>query len=887
VKNYKNMTKEELIKALKELSSEQNIKYFDYEDTLHELEKHQIELETQKIELQESRINLEESRNRYQFLYDFAPVGYCTLDEKGIIKEINLTGATMLGLERKDLSDMPFSVFASKEDMGKIFNHLKKCKEKMEKTSTEICLKEKNEQTTWIELLSFPIDSSGELMFQTIITDITGRKQADEALTRSEIRYRCLFESAKDGILIIDVETGKIIDVNQFLIKLLGYSKEQFIEKSIWEIGFFKDTIANKDKFLELQQMKYVRYENLPLETADGRKINVEFVSNVYLEDRHKVIQCNIRDITERKQAEKYREMRQEVLHILNDPGDMQDSIQRVLSALKTMTGFDAVGIRLQDGDDFPYFVQKGFSSDFLLTENTLIKRATDGGVCRDKYGNVNLECTCGLVISGKIDSANPLFTPGGSFWTNDSFPLLHIPPDEDPRLHPRNNCIHQGYASVALVPIRNKDKIIGLIQFNDQHKGCFTLNAVEILEGIAAHIGSALMRKQTEEEQKKLQDQLAQAQKMESVGRLAGGIAHNFNNMLAIILGCVEITLDEIDPANPIIANLHTIRSAAKRSADIVKHLMVFTHKQIVMPHVIDLNETVNGMLNMLRNLIGEDIDIVWKPAVNIDPVKIDPIQIDQIMANLMVNARDAISGVGKVTIETDNAVFDEAYCAAYKGYVPGKYVMLAVSDNGCGMDREIMKNIFEPFFTTKEVGKGTGLGLATVYGTVWQNNGFINVYSEPGLGTTFKIYLPRYAEKTIVASEAGPAEAVTGGMETVLIVEDEKTLLELTEAILKKLGYTVLTAHTPNVALHLAGEYSGEIHLLITDMVMPEMNGSDLAKQMISLYPNLKCLFMSGYTANVVVHNDILDKGMNFIPKPFSMKELDAGVREALKQK
>ena len=205
-------------------------------------------------------------------------------------------------------------------------------------------------------------------------------------------------------------------------------------------------------------------------------------------------------DITERKLERTYGEMGREVLQILNEPGDLQDSIQRVLAALKTRTGFDAVGIRLQDGDDFPYFAQEGFSKDFLLTENTLIERAADGGVCRDKDGNVSLECTCGLVISGKTDPANPLFTPGGSFWTNDSFPLLDIPPGEDPRLHPRNQCIHQGYASVALVPIRNKDRIVGLIQLNDRRKGCFTLDTVELLEGIASHIGAALMRKRAEE---------------------------------------------------------------------------------------------------------------------------------------------------------------------------------------------------------------------------------------------------------------------------------------------------------------------------------------------------------------------------------------------------
>ncbi len=324
--------------------------------------------------------------------------------------------------------------------------------------------------------------------------------ESAEALRASEVRYRRLFEAAQDGVLILDAGTGMVVDVNPFLIEKLGFSREAFLGKRIWELGFFKDVVASQANFAKLREKGYVRYENLPLETADGRRLEVEFVSNVYQVNHNEVIQCNIRDITDRKQTAVFGEMGREVLQILNEPGDMQDSIQRVIAVLKTRTGFDAVGLRLQDGDDFPYFAQQGFPKDFLLTENTLLEHAADGGVCRDKDGNVCLECTCGLVISGKTDPANPLFTPGGSCWTNDSFPLLDLPPDQDPRHHPRNQCIHQGYASVALVPIRNRDRIIGLIQLNDRRKGRFTLNAVELLEGIASHIGAALMRKQAEE---------------------------------------------------------------------------------------------------------------------------------------------------------------------------------------------------------------------------------------------------------------------------------------------------------------------------------------------------------------------------------------------------
>ena len=262
------------------------------------------------------------------------------------------------------------------------------------------------------------------------------------------------------------------------------------------------------------------------------------------------------------------------------------------------------------------------------------------------------------------------------------------------------------------------------------------------------------------------------------------------------------------------------------------------------------------------------------------------DPFQIDQILTNLCINARDAISDVGKMTIETGKCSFDEDYCAAYTGFLPGEYVLLAVSDNGCGMDKETLSHLFEPFYTTKVIGKGTGLGLATVYGIVRQNNGLINVYSEPDKGTTFRIYLPRHVGKTAQVQTRGPVEANSRGHETILLVEDDPSILEMTTRMLKKQGYTVLSANSPGEAIHLARERTGEIHLLMTDVVMPEMNGRDLAKNLLSLFPHLKRLFMSGYTANVIAHHGVLDEGVYFIQKPFSIKELAAKVREALDQ-
>jgi signal transduction histidine kinase len=389
--------------------------------------------------------------------------------------------------------------------------------------------------------------------------------------------------------------------------------------------------------------------------------------------------------------------------------------------------------------------------------------------------------------------------------------------------------------------------------------------------------------RKRAEEEKNKLQAQLLQAQKMESVGRLAGGVAHDFNNKLGIIIGNVEMAMMRVQPKDPIYLELDEIFKAGQRSADLVRQLLAFARKQTINPKVLDLNATVSSMLNMLRRLIGEDIHLAWMPGMDLRPVKIDPSQIDQILANLMVNARDAINGVGKVTIETDNVSFDETYCGEHPGFVPGNYVLMAVSDDGAGMIKGVHEHIFEPFFTTKEVGKGTGLGLATVYGIVKQNNGFINVYSEPGKGTTFRIYFPRFEDEK-GETEVPNAQPVEGGSETVLIVEDETAILKIGKALLESLGYRVLTANTPKEAIQMARGHSLAIDLLLTDVVMPEMNGRALAEEIKLIHPRLKCLYMSGYTANVIAHHSILDEGVNFVEKPFTLKNLAAKVRQAL---
>ncbi len=393
--------------------------------------------------------------------------------------------------------------------------------------------------------------------------------------------------------------------------------------------------------------------------------------------------------------------------------------------------------------------------------------------------------------------------------------------------------------------------------------------------------------KKKAEREKERLQAQLVQAQKMESVGRLAGGIAHDYNNMLGVILGNAELAMLRSDEQHPLHSHLGEIRAAAQRSAELTQQLLAFARRQTIAPKIMDLNASVTSTLQMLRLVIGENIKLVWLPGPETYPVKIDPSQFDQLVMNLCVNARDAIDGVGRISIETERMGLDDAFCLANAFFQPGDYAVLSVSDDGCGMDKETQARIFEPFFTTKGIGQGTGLGLATIYGIVKQNNGYINVYSEPGQGTTFRIYLPRFAGSAVEDREAELSIVPRGNGETVLVVEDEAVLLDINTTMLTDLGYKVLAADRPAEAIRLADEQAGRIELLMTDVVMPEMNGRQLEGHVRKSNPAIKCLFMSGYTADVISHHGVLDEGVHFIQKPFSIKDMAKKIRKILDER
>jgi two-component system cell cycle sensor histidine kinase/response regulator CckA len=380
------------------------------------------------------------------------------------------------------------------------------------------------------------------------------------------------------------------------------------------------------------------------------------------------------------------------------------------------------------------------------------------------------------------------------------------------------------------------------------------------------------------------LEEQLRQAQKMEVVGRLAGGVAHDFNNLLTAILGYCELLLAAMDEGTPEGKDVTEIKLAAERAALLTRQLLAFSRRQVLRPKRLDLNAVIENLGKMLERVIGEDIELALLPGPRLGQVMADPVQIEQVILNLAVNARDAMPQGGRLTIKTANVNLDENYARLHAEVEPGPYVLLAVSDTGCGMDVSIRSNIFEPFFTTKEAGIGTGLGLSMVYGIVKQSGGHIWVYSEPGQGTVFKIYLPRLQAARETAASGPAAEIIPQGRETILLVEDEEVVRQVTHRILQRQGYTVLDAKDGQDALEILEQHPGPVHLMVTDLVMPGMNGRELALKMTAAHPEIKVLYMSGYAENGIVNQGVLEEGIVYIQKPFEARVLAYRVRELL---
>ena len=951
----------------------------------HELNVHQIELEMQNEDLRRAYSELTASQEKYLDLYDFAPLSYLTISSKWMILEANLTAAKLLHTDRSRLCQRSLNSFIALGDKAAFTGQITLLFETGTMAPFEVLLARAGAPPCYVRLLAnLAHDAKGQPVCRLVLSDVTERR-------RNELKIEQLARFPAEN-------TSPVLRVSaQGILEYANAAAGAFCRA----LGAGVGGKVNAEWRARISQALALKSRNDIEVQVEGRALIVTLVPII----EHGYVNLYAADITEIKQAEAYQELGRGVLQILNESSGLKDCAQRTIDLLQARTGCDAVGLRLHDGDDYPYFAQKGFPAEFLKTETTLVERGADGGLCRDKGGNVSLGCTCGLVISGKTDPNHPLFTAGGSCWTNDFCLLLDIPPGKDPRINPRNQCIHQGYASVVLVPIRTKEKIIGLLQFNDRRKGRFSPATVELLEGIATYIGAAMQHKRDEEKilslaaiitqaddaiisadykgiitnwnpaaqkifgygaeeaigrpisllapaghqgevmgnldkilagqnaqfehqlsaksgavidvwvslfpikdsagtvvgvsgihrditerkqaaanREKLQVQLTQSQKMESIGRLAGGVAHDFNNLLTAIKGYGEFVLDALPEADPRRADTEEILKAADRAAALTQQLLAFSRRQILVPQVVDLNAAIPVTNKMLQRLIGENIKLELKLSPRPCLIRMDPGQLDQVILNLVLNARDAMPDGGAITLETDSADMDEGFFAAHPGLARGPLAILRVRDTGHGMTDEVKSHLFEPFFTTKSIGQGTGLGLATIFGIVTQSGCTIEVESAPERGTNFSIYFPQ-AEKTVqVANKDKDKAALVRGRETVLLVEDEEVIRRLAERALIGAGYTVLTAADGREALKALEQRGQPVDLLLTDVVMPGMNGRKLAQEVALRKMAPRTLFVSGYTDDAIVRLGMLQPGLAFLHKPFSPEALLRKMREVL---
>jgi len=702
--------------------------------------------------------------------------------------------------------------------------------------------------------------------------DVTDRTREEKALTISETRYRRLFETAKDGILILDAETGMITDVNPFLIELLGYSKDQFIEKAIWEIGLLKDIIANKDNFLELQQKDYIRYEDMPLETADGRTINVEFVSNVYLVDHLRVIQCNIRDTTERVKAERLLHLSNEILGVLTSDISLNDRLVSMLKTIQRETKFSAVGLRLELENDYPYLEHFGFSEDFLLTENRLTVKGKNGGVCLDENGDPLLECTCGLVISGKTDPSNPLFTKAGSFWTNDSYSLLELTADQDPRLNPRNKCIHAGFGSVALIPIRTNSKIAGLLQINERKKGAFTNELITVFEGICSIIGTALIRKQTADDLVIAKEHAEESDHLKSA--FLANMSHEIRTPMNGILGFAGLLKEPGLTGEEQKKYIGIIEKSGARMLNIINDIVSISKIESGQMEISISETNIKDQIEFIYTFFKPEVErkgiqIFMKDSMHgiQTIIKTDREKLYAILTNLVKNA---IKFTREGSIEI--------------GYEQkGKFLEFFVKDSGEGISKGQKEIIFDRFRQGSELltrnYEGAGLGLSISKSYVEMLGGKIWVDSKPGKGSTFyfTILCDAFHDANGTIKNIEPTIEVEEQIQNlkILIAEDDETSEMLLSIAVKIFGREILSVRTGVEAVE-ACRNNPDIDLILMDIKMPVMDGYT-ATRLIRKF-NKKVVIIAQTAFGLSGDREkALKAGCNdYIPKPFNKAAL-----------
>lgn len=857
-------------------------------------------------------------------IFRAAPCGIGMIRDR-ILLEVNDRFCLLTGYARDELigqcSRMLYADDAAFEQIGHLHNEQRSG---LSPGTVESRWLRKDGTLIDVLLSSTPIDidhPEAGLTFTAL--DITDHKRIEQHLRDNEARYHAMIEMAVDGILLGDYQ-GIILEANHHICTMFGMGRHTLIGRHISELPFCPQSIdAAPFRFDLLRQGETVISERDFLR-PDGSVISVEMRSKMMPDGTYQSI---YRDITVRRQIEQALRESEEKFALSFAASPDAVNINRLDDGMYVdiNTGFTELSGYTRDDVDGKTSIELNIWHD-LKDRETLVQALRATGHCdnleavfRRKDGSLGIGLLSARVIYlgqvphilsitrditqkrqaaadlerlrvaieqagevvvitdtlGNIQYANPAFerTSGYCFAEVHQQSTRILKSGQHDAAYYQNlwTTIASGQTWSGRMVNRKKDGSLyteeATISPVFDQSGAI-VNYVAIKRDITAQL--------------KLEAQYLQAQKMESVGRLTGGVAHDFNNMLAVIIGFTELAMVKSTREDPAYADLERILEAAHRSADIVQQLLAFARKQAIAPKVIDLNRLVDGMLKFLRRLIGEDTELRWMPADELPTVCMDPVQVDQILANLCINARDAIDEGGIIELATGRVMVDAAFCRSHPGAQPGEYVTLVVRDNGCGMEAEVIEKIFDPFFTTKGT-LGTGLGLATVYGIVSQNNGIITVESEPGKGTTFVLYLPADTGEALSCAATAINTLGFGREETILLVEDDPGVLDLGRTMLETLGYRVLTASSPSLALELMA-HTETVDLLLTDVVMPEMNGAQLAKQLRELRPELRVLFMSGYTADIIAPHGVLHEDLHFLQKPFDLHTISSKVREAL---
>ncbi|HEX8888377.1 MAG TPA: PAS domain S-box protein [Pyrinomonadaceae bacterium] len=716
-------------------------------------------------------------------------------------------------------------------------------------------------------------DNDGKpVCWQGIMFDITKRKQAEEALKASEKRYYDLIENAQDIIITHDLE-GRYTSINKAGQAITGYSGEETLDAS------FSDVIA--PEFLEKAQEMVARKlagdeettYDLELVGKDGGRISLEVNSRLIYQDGAPFgVQSIGRDVTERKRSDaalreanqraivEYERLLDRLATLAEDFGSARD-LQTVYRAVRNFAtvSVPCVGLIIS-----LYDPEKEMRKIVYIWYDG--QELDPSGIAPARIG---------VGPAGQAIRTNSVIINNDFLKDITSRPgFVEIGFEEDSR-PPR---------SIMLAPMAVMGRVVGTIEVQSYDPGAYRAEhktAMRMAGNLAANV---IENVRLLEQERQTEEQFRQAQKMEAIGKLAGGIAHDFNNLLTAINGYSDLTLRRLEAEHPVRRNIEEIKKAGQRATNLTRQLLAFSRKQMLQPKILNLNDMITDTSKMLRRLIGEDIEIALRLKPSLGKVKADPSQIDQVLMNLVVNARDAMPHGGSLTIETANVEMDKAISDKYTSVLAGAHVMIRITDTGSGMSEDVQQHIFEPFFTTKGVGKGTGLGLSTVYGIVKQSDGYISVESEVGQGTTFKIYLPRVEEAQTADVKKVVEAPAPRGTETILLVEDEEMVRNMTRTILESNGYKVLTATDGKDALSFCESYGGKIDLMLTDVIMPHMSGKVLAEQLAPQRPEMRVLYMSGYTDDAIVHHGALEEGIAFLPKPFAPDALAFKVREIL---